>query len=115
MIKDCEICFNSFPIDCFEFLPCFHKLCVFCYNDIKKSNIILNCPFCRTEINNSDIGNISSSNHNNFINDIPNEEEDYDEYYNNYNEEYYINKISKKHKQKYKIKRQNYSEKFNNL
>lgn len=26
MIKECEICINSFPIDCFEFLPCFHKL-----------------------------------------------------------------------------------------
>lgn len=108
MIKECEICINSFPIDCFEFLPCFHKLCVFCYNDIKKSNIIFKCPFCRIEINNN---NISSSNHNNFINNIQNEKEDYDEYYNNYNEEYYINKISKKYKKKHK--RLNYSEKFN--
>lgn len=94
MIKECEICINSFPIDCFEFLPCFHKLCVFCYNDIKNSYDSFKCPFCRTEINN-----------------IKNEKE---EDYNNYNEEYYINKINKKHKQKYKIKRQNYSEDFNN-
>ena len=113
MIKECEICINSFPIDCFKFLPCFHRLCIFCYNDIKNS--ITNsydsfkCPFCRTEINNN------SDNNNNFINNNPNEkEEDYEEDYNNYNEEYYIDQMRKKYKQKYKIKRRNYSENFNN-
>ena len=70
MIKECEICINSFPIDCFEFLPCFHKLCIFCYNDLQisirndnnnKNNdfISLKCPFCRIELNeNKEIHNV---------------------------------------------------------
>lgn len=40
---ECEICMDSFPLDCFEFLPCAHKLCHFCYYNLKK----LECPYCR--------------------------------------------------------------------
>ena len=111
MIKECEICINPFPIDCFEFLPCFHKLCLFCYNDIKNSITnsydSLKCPFCRNEINNTEY------NKNNIQNET---EDDYDENYNLNNEEYYIDKMHKKHKiHKLKHKRINYSENFNNL
>ena len=43
---DCEICMENFPIDCFEFLPCSHKLCHFCYFKLKK----FECPYCRLDI-----------------------------------------------------------------
>tara|TARA_E500000178_G_C17020549_1_gene755335 strand:+ start:1964 stop:2221 length:258 start_codon:yes stop_codon:yes gene_type:complete len=37
---------EKFPIDCFKFFPCTHKLCNFCYNNIKE----LKCPYCRLDI-----------------------------------------------------------------
>lgn len=43
---ECEICMDKFPIDCFEFLPCAHKLCQFCYHNIKQ----LKCPYCRLDL-----------------------------------------------------------------
>ena len=43
---ECEICMEKFPIDCFKFFPCTHKLCNFCYNNIKE----LKCPYCRLDI-----------------------------------------------------------------
>ena len=46
-IVDCEVCMEKFPIDCFEFFPCAHKVCFFCYNKLKD----LQCPYCRININ----------------------------------------------------------------
>lgn len=43
---DCEVCMEKFPIDCFEFFPCAHKLCKFCYHNIKQ----LKCPYCRYDL-----------------------------------------------------------------
>tara|TARA_B100001093_G_C26841279_1_gene1020683 strand:- start:141 stop:437 length:297 start_codon:yes stop_codon:yes gene_type:complete len=43
---ECEICMEKFPIDCFEFFPCAHKICSFCYRNIKQ----LKCPYCRLDI-----------------------------------------------------------------
>lgn len=43
---ECEICMEKFPIDCFEFFPCAHKICSFCYHNIKQ----LKCPYCRLDI-----------------------------------------------------------------
>lgn len=43
---ECEICMDKFPIDCFEFFPCAHKLCKFCYHNIKQ----LKCPYCRLDL-----------------------------------------------------------------
>lgn len=43
---DCEVCMEKFPIDCFEFFPCAHKLCRFCYHNIKQ----LKCPYCRYDL-----------------------------------------------------------------
>lgn len=43
---ECEICMEKFPIDCFEFFPCAHKLCQFCYHNIKQ----LKCPYCRLDL-----------------------------------------------------------------
>ena len=37
---------EKFPIDCFEFFPCAHKLCQFCYHNIKQ----LKCPYCRLDL-----------------------------------------------------------------
>ena len=37
---------ERFPIDCFEFFPCAHKLCQFCYHNIKQ----LKCPYCRLDL-----------------------------------------------------------------
>ena len=41
--SECGVCLEEFPKDCFEFFPCCHKLCNFCYNSIKKKE----CPYCR--------------------------------------------------------------------
>ncbi len=46
-IEECEICMENFPLDCFEFFPCTHKLCLFCYNKLKQ----LQCPYCRINMN----------------------------------------------------------------
>ena len=43
---ECEVCMEKFPIDCFEFFPCAHKLCKFCYHNIKQ----LKCPYCRLDL-----------------------------------------------------------------
>ena len=40
---ECEICLENFPQDCFQYFPCCHKLCHFCYNSLKKWE----CPYCR--------------------------------------------------------------------
>lgn len=49
---ECELCLNQFPIDCFEFFSCTHKICLFCYIKMVEINKTqfneLNCPFCRT-------------------------------------------------------------------
>ena len=40
---ECEICFETLPINMLEYLPCFHKLCSIC-----KSRLVQpTCPFCR--------------------------------------------------------------------
>jgi len=46
-IEDCEVCMEKFPLDCFEFFPCAHKICFFCYNKLKQ----LQCPYCRIQMN----------------------------------------------------------------
>ena len=46
-IVDCEVCMEKFPIDCFEFFPCAHKVCSFCYHRLKD----LQCPYCRINMN----------------------------------------------------------------
>lgn len=45
-IVECEVCMEKFPLDCFEFFPCTHKICFFCYNNLKQ----LQCPYCRINI-----------------------------------------------------------------
>lgn len=49
---ECELCLNEFPIDCFEFFSCTHKICLFCYVKMVEINKTqfneLCCPFCRT-------------------------------------------------------------------
>ena len=43
---ECEICMEKFPADCFEFFPCSHKTCSFCYFNMKSKK----CPYCRYQI-----------------------------------------------------------------
>ena len=45
-MTECEICMDLFPIDCFKFFPCTHKMCNFCYNNLKKYS----CPYCRLDL-----------------------------------------------------------------
>ena len=40
---ECKICMELFPVDVFQFLPCTHKLCQFCFKNLKKTE----CPFCK--------------------------------------------------------------------
>lgn len=98
---ECELCLEQFPIDCFEFLSCAHKTCIFCYSklyNISESNTI-SCPFCRT-INNS-IGN--NENNENNKNNESNENNENTEYHKEY--EYLENLCKKFIKVKNKNKR----------
>jgi hypothetical protein len=40
---ECKICMEIFPNDVFQYLPCAHSLCKFCFNNLKKSE----CPYCK--------------------------------------------------------------------
>ena len=98
---ECELCLNEFPIDCFEFFSCTHKICLFCYVkmvEINKTQLNkLFCPFCRTGtgrtdrtdrtdrtiITNNAINNEYSENHE-FI-----EDNSYTENYYDYEYDYY--------------------------
>ena len=42
-MEECKICMENFPPDVYQFLPCTHKMCKFCFNKIKKHV----CPFCK--------------------------------------------------------------------
>jgi len=53
-IEECEVCMELFPLDCFEFFPCAHKICFFCFNKLKQ----LQCPYCRI---NMDVETMSES------------------------------------------------------
>lgn len=83
----CEICFELFPANCFEYLKCNHKICFFCYEKIIISNNI-SCPFCRQIIEIE------------YNNDL-----DYNEYYFDYNELIQENNIRIKNKKGKKNKK----------
>lgn len=40
---ECKICMLSFPNDVFQYLPCTHSLCKFCFSKLKK----MECPYCK--------------------------------------------------------------------
>lgn len=40
---ECKICMESFPSDVFQYLPCAHHLCKFCFIHLKK----MECPYCK--------------------------------------------------------------------
>lgn len=40
---ECKICMESFPSDVFQYLPCAHSLCKFCFTHLKKTE----CPYCK--------------------------------------------------------------------
>ena len=40
---ECKICMESFPSDVFQYLPCAHSLCKFCFAHLKK----MECPYCK--------------------------------------------------------------------
>ena len=42
-MTECEICLEKFPRDVFQFLPCAHFMCKFCFEKLKK----LECPYCK--------------------------------------------------------------------
>ncbi len=47
-IDECKICMKPIPSDLFQFLPCTHKLCKFCFQTMTK----MECPFCRYDFRN---------------------------------------------------------------
>ena len=47
-IDECKICMEPIPSDLFQFLPCTHKLCKFCFQTMTK----MECPFCRYDFSN---------------------------------------------------------------
>lgn len=47
-MEECKICMEQFPTDVYQFLPCTHKMCKFCFNKLK--NHI--CPFCKYSFSN---------------------------------------------------------------
>ena len=42
-MTECKICMESFPSDIFQYLPCAHSLCKFCFTHLKK----MECPYCK--------------------------------------------------------------------
>ncbi len=42
-MTECKICMESFPSDVFQYLPCAHSLCKFCFTHLKK----MECPYCK--------------------------------------------------------------------
>jgi len=42
-MTECKICMESFPSDVFQYLPCAHSLCKFCFTNLKKTE----CPYCK--------------------------------------------------------------------
>ena len=40
---ECKICMESLPSDVFQYLPCAHSLCKFCFTHLKK----MECPYCK--------------------------------------------------------------------
>lgn len=40
---ECKICMEFFPSDVFQYLPCAHSLCKFCFTHLKK----MECPYCK--------------------------------------------------------------------
>jgi hypothetical protein len=42
-MEECNICMESFPKDVYQYLPCFHKMCKFCFVSLKKPE----CPYCK--------------------------------------------------------------------
>jgi len=42
-MTECKICMESFPSDVFQYLPCAHSLCKFCFKNLKK----MECPYCK--------------------------------------------------------------------
>lgn len=42
-MTECKICMESFPSDVFQYLPCAHSLCKFCFINLKKTE----CPYCK--------------------------------------------------------------------
>jgi hypothetical protein len=96
-IFECEICIEKFPIDCFEFMPCMHKMCSFCFNSLSKTE----CPFCKTSIINLNYETVENEIPENY--ELEEREKEYDkEYYKSYN---LINEKKNENKNKKKIKR----------
>ena len=42
-MTECKICMESFPSDVFQYLPCAHSLCKFCFTHLNK----MECPYCK--------------------------------------------------------------------
>lgn len=52
---ECIICYDEYKIEDEVVFNCKHKLCVFCYEKLLNSTIVLRCPLCRTIIENNNI------------------------------------------------------------
>ena len=64
LLFECGICMDNKPLECIDFLPCIHFVCIGCREKLVKNE----CPFCRHII------------------DEEKEEDSYDEAENEYND-----------------------------
>ena len=46
LLFECGICMDNKTIECVNFLPCIHFICIDCYDKLIKNE----CPFCRNVI-----------------------------------------------------------------
>ena len=64
LLFECGICMDNKPLECIDFLPCIHFVCIECREKLVKNE----CPFCRHII------------------DVEKEEDSYDEAENEYHD-----------------------------
>jgi len=48
-LYQCEICYEFHDDENYYFFPCFHKICLNCFDKFINSQCELTCPFCRND------------------------------------------------------------------
>ena len=53
---ECIICYDEYKLNDEVIFNCNHKICVYCYQKLLNSAVIIRCPLCRVIIeNNNDV------------------------------------------------------------
>ena len=52
---ECIICYDEYKLEDEIVFSCKHKICIFCYDKLLNSTIVLRCPLCRVIIENNNV------------------------------------------------------------